>query len=368
MKNLTFLLYILAKSVSNIRPVLVEALQNWPAITPNLDLGKIDPREFCTAINLNPEQTRKFIINFTTESQESYFSLLEEHGIQTTNIFALSYPSQLLQIPDPPLVLYYRGSNIKLLESTSLAIVGSRRASSYGKIVVNKIMSEISGTNLTIISGLAYGIDAISHHAAIKNNLSTIAVLGGGLDDASIYPKNNYSLAKEILQNGGLIVSEYPPLSPALKHQFIARNRIIAGLSQGTIVVEAAISSGALLTADFAMDYNRSVYAIPGQIFSLQSQGTNNLIKQGAQMLTSIEDLLLDFDISPQTTAATKNYQFSSHQLAVLKCMQSGQPMDVEEIIEKSRLSTAEVLSTISELTLRNIITQISVQTYQKIK
>lgn len=366
MKNLTFLLYILAKSVSNLRPSLVEALQNWPAITPNLDLGKIDPKEFCTAINLNPEQTRKFIANFTTESQESYFSLLEEHEIKTTNIFALSYPTQLLQIPDPPLVLYHRGSNIKLLESTSLAIVGSRRASSYGKMVVDNIISNLNGANLTIVSGLAYGIDALSHRSALKYNLPTIAVLGGGLDDASIYPRNNYLLAQEILQKNGLLVSEYPPLTTPFKHQFIARNRIIAGLARATIVVEAAKSSGALLTADFAMDFNRSVYAVPGQIFSLQSQGTNNLINQGAQMLTSVEDLYLDFDIMPSNPTANENYEFSSNQLAVLKCMQSGQPTDLEVIIENSRLQTAEVLAIISQLTLLNIISQVGTQAYQK--
>ncbi len=372
MKHLTFLLYILSRSISHPKPALIEALQDWPTTSPNIDLVNIEPVQFCKTLQLNKDQTAKFLSHFKTKAEteqlkEEFFKSLEQNDIQAINLFALSYPSQLLQIPDPPLILYVRGNNIKLLESTSLAMVGSRRASGYGKLVVDKLVGSLTGSDLTIISGLAYGIDSLSHQASMKNKLSTIAVLGSGVDDETIYPRANFNLAKDILMNEGLLVSECPPYTPAMNYQFVARNRIIAGLAQATVIVEAAARSGALLTADFAMDFNRTVFAVPGQIFSPQSAGTNHLIQQGAQMLSTEIDLLNEFNIDPKTVAAT-NIQFSNEQLAVLKCMRrGGETIELEDLVQKSGLQLGQVLSALTELELNKVVAQPRPQVYQKL-
>ncbi len=369
MKHLTFLLYILSKSISHPKPALIELLQDWPTTSPNIDLVNIEPSQFCQALQLNKDQTAKFLNHFKCEAKteqlkEEFFKSLEQNQIQAINLFALSYPSQLLQIPDPPLILYCRG-NIKLLEATSVAIVGSRRASGYGKLVVDKLVTSLGGSELVIVSGLAYGIDSLSHQAAMNNKLPTIAVLGSGIDDDTIYPKANFYLAKDIIASGGLVVSEYPPHTPAMNYQFVARNRIIAGVAQVTVIVEAASRSGALLTADFATDFNRAVFAVPGQIFSPQSSGTNHLIQQGAQILCSEQDLLNEFNIDAKV--AVVNIQFSPEQLAVLKCMQSKGSVELEDLVTNSGLQLGQVLSALTELELHKVVVQTRPQIYQKL-
>ncbi len=364
MNDLTFLLYILSKSISSIKPALIEALRDWPILNPNLDLSNFDLLKFCKEIKLNLGQTQKFLSYFKNESKEKFLALLEHNQIKAINIFDSDYPSLLLQIPDPPLILYYRGENIKLLNTKSLAIVGSRKASSYGKLVVEKIISELRSSEITIISGLAIGIDTTSHQAALQKSLKTIAVLGSGIDDLSIYPKTNYNLAIEILRKGGLLISEYPPQTTSLKYQFVARNRIIAGLSQATIIAEAANKSGALLTVDFATEYNRSVYAVPGSIFSEQSSGTNNLISHGAQILSSTDYLLSEFGVKNKINK--QEQKFTSNQLAVIKCMRSG-AIELEKLLEQTKLPLSELLSILSEFEMNKIISQISTQVYQKL-
>lgn len=195
----------------------------------------------------------------------------------------------LSQIKDSPQSLYVLG-NTELLRRKIIAIVGSRECTSYGKKVAEKLAYKLAKQDIVIVSGLAKGIDVYSHIGALKAKGKTIAVLAHGLD--MIYPKENREIAKEIILSGGAIISEYPIGVKPKPEQFVKRNRIISGLSQGVIIVEAKERSGALTTANFALEQGRNLYAVPGSIFSKNSKGTNKLINKGAEMVTE------DFDIN----------------------------------------------------------------------
>ena len=203
--------------------------------------------------------------------------------IKTIKITDEKYPKLLKEIYDPPKCLYTIG-NIEIFNNLSIAIVGCRDATDYGRKATKYFAYNLAKENVTIISGLAKGIDSFAHIGTLQAKGKTIAVVGNGLD--IIYPKENEQLAKEIIKNGGAIISEYPIGTQPKKEHFPARNRIISGLSTGVIVVEAKEKSGALITADFAVEQGRNVYAVPGNINSLNSVGTNNLIKDGAIPVT----------------------------------------------------------------------------------
>lgn len=211
--------------------------------------------------------------------------------IEEIYINSKDYPKQLKEIYDAPLKLYVLG-NKTILKQKGIAIVGARKATEYGRKVAIKISKEISYYGINIISGLAHGIDTYAHMGSILADSAgkTIAVLGSGIDE--IYPKQNIKLAKQILETGGCIVSEYPLGTKPEKIHFPQRNRIISGLSNGVLVVEATNKSGALITADFALEQGRDVFSIPGNILNDTSDGTNNLIKQGAKVVTSYQDVL----------------------------------------------------------------------------
>lgn len=213
--------------------------------------------------------------------------------IEEISIESEEYPEQLREIYDAPLKLYVLG-NKEILKQSGIAIVGSRNATEYGKKVALQFSKDLSRKGINIISGLALGIDTSAHLGTLNSNSigKTIAVLGGGLDE--IYPKQNVELAKQIIKNGGCIISEYPLETKPEKLHFPQRNRIISGLSKGVLIVEASEKSGSLITADFALEQGRDVFAVPGNISSSTSFGTNNLIKQGAKLVTSYEDILIE--------------------------------------------------------------------------
>ena len=211
--------------------------------------------------------------------------------IEEINIDSKYYPKQLKKIYDPPLKLYVLG-NKQLLKGKGIAIVGARKATEYGKKIALQISKELSQIGINIISGLAIGIDTYAHLGTLHEECigKTIAVLGSGLD--KIYPKENIELARRIVKSGGCIVSEYPVGRSASKLNFPQRNRIISGLSKSVLVVEASEKSGSLITADFALEQGREVFAVPGDINKETSKGTNELIKQGAKIVTSYIDVI----------------------------------------------------------------------------
>ena len=211
---------------------------------------------------------------------------MNKNDIKYITILDENYPTNLKKIYDPPVLLFYKG-NIELLKYKKIAVVGSRTATNYGMNTAFRISKELS-KKYVIISGLARGIDSAAHNGSIYANGKTIAVVGNGLD--TIYPKENTNLFKSILKNG-LIISEYVVGTKPMPSNFPERNRIISGLSSGVIVVEAAKKSGSLITADLALEQGKTVYAVPGNIDSLMSVGTNELIRNGAVPYTGAQDL-----------------------------------------------------------------------------
>lgn len=216
------------------------------------------------------------------------YEYMKSNHIYLINIYDKYYPQKLKHIYSSPICLYVQG-NKEILNSKAISIIGCRQATSYGKSIGFKMSSDLAKIGITIISGMAKGIDAVAHMGALKANGKTIAVLGSSFDN--IYPKENYSLYKNILLNGGAVISEYPPFSKIEKSNFVQRNRIISGLSDGVLVVEARRRSGSNITVDFALEQGKDIYAIPGNIDVPTSQGTNILIKEGAIPVTNVEDI-----------------------------------------------------------------------------
>ena len=225
--------------------------------------------------------------------------MLAEENIALVTYGSAAYPELLKHIYNPPVMLYVRG-NTDLLQENGIAFVGTRKNFSYGAEVTAMLVKDLA-PYFTIVSGLAYGIDTHAHQAALQYNGSTIAVLGGGIDSASIYPRENRDLALDIIRHRGLLVSEFPPRSEIAAFHFPLRNRIISGISKGTVVIEAPRKSGALITAELALQQGREVFAVPGSVLSRNSAGTNRLIQQyGAKLITGAADILEEFDgISP---------------------------------------------------------------------
>lgn len=224
---------------------------------------------------------------------DKYINYMKKYEISCITIQDKEYPEKLKNIYDSPIILYTKG-NKKILNNKGIAIVGCRNCSKYGEFVTKKIAYDLAKENINVISGLARGIDSKAHIGCLNAGGHTIAVLGSGLD--RIYPKENAYLYEKIIQNDGLIVSEYIIGTEASKLNFPARNRIVSGLSDGIIVVEAKEKSGTLITVDFALEQGKNIFVVPGNITSKNSFGTNQLIKEGAKCITSIKDILEEYN------------------------------------------------------------------------
>ncbi len=210
--------------------------------------------------------------------------------IKDISIKDREYPQLLKEIHDPPKKIYIRG-DINILNKPGIAVVGTRNATDYGIKATEEIIKNIP-RGFIIISGLALGIDTVAHRSALRNNIPTVAVLGSSVDDQSIYPRENAKMVYEIIEKGGAVISEYEPPFPPQRHTFPERNRIVSGLSKAVIIVEAPLKSGALITAKCALEQNREVFTLPGNVFSENSKGTNNLIKQGAHPIISFKEII----------------------------------------------------------------------------
>lgn len=218
-----------------------------------------------------------------------HIKYMEENNIKIINICEKNYPQLLKEIYDPPVSLYVKG-NIEILNSKNIGIVGCRECTEYGKKAAKYFAYNLAKQNINIVSGLARGVDSYAHLGSLSTG-RTVAVLGNGLD--MIYPKENIELANAIIRRGGAIISEYPCGTNPDKMNFPARNRIISGMSNGIIVIEAKEKSGTLITVDFALEQGREVFVVPGNINSINSVGTNDLIKQGAKLVTTYSDIIV---------------------------------------------------------------------------
>jgi len=246
------------------------------------------------AIGLNPQLIKNLIELRSKVNLNSCFIRMREKNIECQTSENKNYPENLKRIDSPPFILFSKGA-MKSQDSLAIAVVGSRRMTDYGWMVTKKLVSELVAKKITIISGLARGIDTVAHETALANNGRTIAVLGHGLD--LIYPPENKKLAEKISNGFGALISEYPLGCQPVASNFPARNRIISGLSLGVLVIEADIHSGSLITARQALDQGREVFAVPGPINSSNSSGTAFLIKQGAKLVENVNDILEELNV-----------------------------------------------------------------------
>jgi DNA processing protein len=271
------------------------------------------------------------------------------------------YPARLLQIPDPPPVLYVRGALVQE-DEWAVAIVGTRRASAYGKNAVQRLTADLAINHLTIVSGLARGIDGEAHRAALKAGGRTIAVLGCGLD--LIYPPEHRDLAREIVENGA-IISEYPLGTRPEASNFPPRNRIISGLSLGVLVVEAGVRSGALITADYAADQGRDVFAVPGNLYVRSSVGTNRLIQDGAKLVVGAEDILEELNLMMVVQQAEVRAVVPETEMEALLLQHlSLEPIHVDEISLRVGLPISEVTSNLALMELKGMVYQVGGMNY----
>lgn len=322
-------------------------------ITRVLSLNsKISSRIFEEKNNINPERE---------------LDLIYKHKVNVLTIEDDLYPENLKTIHYPPPVLYYKG-NIVEVDKNSISIVGSRKATYYGKMVAEKLSKDLALAGLTIISGMARGIDTAAHKGALSVNGRTIAVLGCGIDH--IYPPENRRLAQEI-EVSGAVISEFSLFTLPERQNFPRRNRIISGLSLGTLIVEAAEKSGALITADFALDQGREVFAIPGNINSPLSNGSHNLIKQGAKLVNNYQDILEEIHIVlPQKTTekemVTKDISVTEEEKIIYRII-TKEPTQIDEIIGISKLSVSKVSEILLSLELKDLIKEIEGKRFIKL-
>ena len=268
------------------------------------------------------------------------------------NLSDYNYLRDLPHIPDPPKKLFIRGK-LPAKRVKTVAIVGTRKPSAYGREIATKIASECAKNGIVVVSGLALGIDSIAHRAAIDSGGKTIAILANGVD--KIYPRSHEDLGQKILQTNGAILSEYPNNTPARPWQFLARNRIVSGLADAVVIIEAASRSGTLSTANHALDQGKEIFAVPGNITSPLSAGCNQLIKNGANPLTSVEDLL-DFLIPNRFEKQTQLFKGdTSEENVILEFLSKNGTTSSDTIIKQTKLSASEFNQAITMLELKGL-------------
>ena len=285
--------------------------------------------------------------------------LIEE--IKKENIKILTpesekYPKLLAEIYNPPALLYYKGEFRKKEEFT-IGVVGTRKYTPYGERVAETIVKDLALNKITIVSGLALGIDSLAHNATLNVSGRTIAVLGTGIDKQSVYPSSNRYLADKIIASGGVILSEFPLGAPPLRHHFPQRNRIISGLSIGVLVIEAGFKSGALITARHGLEQNREIFAVPGNIYSDASIGPNNLIKQGAKAVTSASEILETLDLTLITSYIDnkKIIPETPEEKLLLKHI-TADPLHVDELTRLTNLGVSAINSTLTLMEMKGMV------------
>jgi DNA processing protein len=326
----------------------------WKASAGELKRAGLDSKTVDTVVNLRPRI-----------SLDAEIDGLKQHKVEVLTCDSPAYPQRLKEIYDYPPVLYVRG-NLLPEDECCIAVVGTRRATVYGRQVTEDIVNDLARNRITIVSGLAKGIDSTAHRAAIEGDGRTIAVFACGLD--IVYPAENAKLAREVMEHGALI-SEYPLGTRPKADNFPRRNRIMSGLSLGVLVIEAGESSGALITANQAVEQNREVFAIPGSILSPASRGTNHLIQEGAKLVRNYVDVLeeLNLAIMAQQLEMKELLPTDETESLLLKQL-SHEPTHIDELCRNSGLETALVSSTLTMMELKGMVKHVGGMNYALLK
>ena len=313
---------------------------------------------------LSPQATAKFLAWRNSFQPQQYLDKLAQEKLETIICDEEDYPELLLQIHQPPLVLFYQGDISILNSHLSLAVVGSRSPSGYGQQLAKMLVPPVAAAGVVISSGLAIGIDSLAHRAALDAGGLTAAIIGSGLDRASLYPASNQALAAKIIGSGGVVISEFPPGTPGFQSNFPRRNRLIAGVSEATLVLEAAAKSGSLITARYALEQNREVMTVPGPIGQQLSAGPNELIKQGARVVTDADDLLSFFGLNQTPSAAPLN--LTADEIVIYQELASG-PKTADELKLLLNLDICVITTTLSLLELKGAASHLGGGQYGKI-
>lgn len=317
-----------------------------------------------TAAGLEDSIAHEFIIWREQNPLEKFADTLAREKISTVALGEPGYPKLLAEIADPPFALFIRGS-LSLLNSPSLGVVGTRKFSPYGQMVCEDLVARLAAQGMTIVSGLALGIDGIAHQATLDAGGQTVAVLGSGINRHNIYPTAHQPLAETILAQGGTLVAEYPPGFEPTQYSFPARNRIIAGLALGTLVIEAPRESGALITARCALDYNREVFAVPHPLGSPWGAGNNNLLKMGAHLVTEENDIIDALNLKNLKTSVDNRQILpaSPTEAAILGCL-SREPKHVDLIIKESGLPGPTASGALTLMEMKGLIRNLGGMNY----
>lgn len=311
------------------------------------------------AIGINKDRARAIGSPKILDQASQEIERLSRNGYRILTLENGTYPEYLREIFDPPLVLYCAGK-VEVIEGPAVSIVGSRKPSSYGRAVTQRLAEDLAERGIVIVSGLARGIDSMAHTGALKGG-KTIAVLGSGIEN--VYPRENRPLFERIIEEGA-VVSEFPATSPPLGFHFPIRNRIISGLSLGVVVVEASVRSGSLITARLALEQNREVMAVPGNVTSELSRGTNWLIKSGAKPVEGWEDVAeelpspLKEELLSQKRTERKTPSMNAQEKKLFEFLKPETNTHIDELIEKSDFSVSEALSVLLGLELKGLILQ----------
>lgn len=362
---------IILNMVSGIGSTRLEALSS--AFGSPAKVLQAAKRDLTSVAGIGPSLAEKVASWESNVEFEKEMQLVDKAGVKLITKVDDEYPDILKEIHDPPLCLYVRGQ-LPDLNSYSLAIVGSRRISIYGRSMAKHLAESASFAGWTVVSGLAFGVDAIAHKATLDAGGKTVAVLGGGL--SRIYPQENIPLARDIINNGALI-SEFPMGFTPNRRSFPMRNRIISGLCRGTLIIEAGTNSGSLITADFALEQGRLVFAVPGQADNPQARGCNKLIKTGAKLTESFEDIVEEFEFLPGmrvNKTETRHEDVSREKSApkaslsddetIIAEVLSREPTSVDVISSATGIPIGKLLSILMRLEMKKIITQHPGQKY----
>ena len=332
------------------------ALNSWAA-------GYAAPASLLTTLGLDQKVIAEFIAWRAGADPEAFLATMAKNQIKAVTLDDELYPPLLKNIYQPPPLLFYQGELNPELYHLPLAVVGSRRPSAYGQLVVSRLVKDLAAHNLTIVSGLAFGIDALAHQTALEVQGKTIAVLGSGLDRANLYPAANRHLADKIIDSGGVIFSEFPPLTAATKFSFPRRNRLISGMSLGVLVIEAAAKSGSLITAHYGLEQSREVMAVPGNIFSDQSCGANHLIKLGARPVTSSADVFEILGMEPADSRPALDQNLTAEEIQILQ-LTNQEAKHLDEIKNLLSLDIGVITSTLTLMEIKGLIKNIGNSTY----
>lgn len=318
------------------------------------------------AAGLNPKLAEQIAAQKPHIDPVSAYAQLAQTGIDTILTNTGEYPDALKEITAAPPILYIRGHK-QVLQSPMIAVVGTRKLTSYGKQAAVEIVTGLVNAGLTVVSGLAYGIDAEALGAAVDLSGGAVGVLASSIDDDSISPRANFQLAQRIFDHG-CVISEHGLNAPVAKGNFPVRNRIISGLCMGTVVIEADLDSGSLITANYALEQNREVFAVPGSIFSEVSRGTNNLIKSGAKLVTNYMDILdeLNLESAPQILAEIPTETSEQEQFIIQNL--SREPIHIDDLVRVLKMPASEVNSALVMLEMKGRVRNLGGAKFVKIK